>query len=75
MNYDPTKHGAGSPTGPRLLRICQVQERLQCSRSTLFQLFAEKRLPRVKLGASTRVRADALESYINGLPSSTGEVR
>ena len=54
-----------------LLTVKQVQERLNLSRTTVYQLLDEGALRGVKIGTSRRVYNRDLESYIKGLVDET----
>ena len=59
---DSTKDGAGLPT--RLLRIEEVGEILQVSRSYCYQLVQTNQLTSVQLGRSRRIRIQDLLAFI-----------
>lgn len=50
----------------KLLRICQVADRLNCSKSHAYRLLDLGVLPKVKVGvkAGYRVPADAVDRYV-----------
>jgi excisionase family DNA binding protein len=48
----------------RYLKILQVQERLQASRSWVYRALADGLLPSVRIGGITRVPEEALEAYL-----------
>ena len=50
-----------------LLRIDQVQKRLQISRTTIHRLIAQGRLNTVYIGSSVRVRESDLLQFIDEL--------
>ena len=55
---------------PRLMyRVREVSEMTGISRSNIYVLMRAGRLPWVKLGRATRVRARDLEAFIEGLPT------
>ena len=58
------------PTDSRLLSIAQVAERLSVTEAAVRKWLAQRRLPVVKLGRLTRLRACDLESVVkDGLPA------
>lgn len=54
-------------SGPDLLTLTQVAERLQLSRWSVYQLIWAGELPSVHIGRSHRVRARDLETYLDNL--------
>jgi len=46
------------------LKPGDVAAQLQCSRAQAYRLIQRKEIPSFKLGADTRVSADALEAYV-----------
>lgn len=57
----------------QLLTVTEVAGRLGVSRKTVFRLLQSEALPRIKVGASTRIAARDLEAYVDG--QRTGPVR
>lgn len=52
------------PTGPRLLRVDDVADRLAISRSMAWKLVSSGEMRSVRIGRAVRVRPSDLESYI-----------
>ena len=52
--------------GAMLLTVTEVAGRLGVSRRTVFELLKAGELPRIKVGAATRVAARDLEAYVDG---------
>lgn len=48
----------------RFYTCAEVQEKLQISRSTLYRLIHEKKLPAVRLRSSYRIRRSDLEKFL-----------
>ena len=49
---------------PQLLTVEQLQNALQVSRTTAYQLIHNRTIPSVKIGRSVRVRLSDVEDYI-----------
>lgn len=47
-----------------LLKVSEVAVRLNCSEATSWRLIRKGKLPRIKVGAGTRVPVDAVDEYI-----------
>lgn len=52
------------PSGPRLLRVDDVADRLAISRSMAWKLVSSGEMRSVRIGRAVRVRPSDLESYI-----------
>lgn len=52
-----------TPT-PALLTIAQVGERLQCSRTKVYDLMGSGQLQSVKVGALRRIPTQAVDAYL-----------
>jgi excisionase family DNA binding protein len=52
------------PTGPRLLRVDDVADRLAISRSMAWKIVSSGEMRSVRIGRAVRVRPSDLESYI-----------
>lgn len=50
-------------TAKRLLRIDQVMELLQCSRSTIYRLLADRQFEAMRVGAGLRITEASLIRY------------
>ncbi len=61
------KNLVGSKETARLLKIADCCERLACSRSKLYDLFAAGAIRTVSIGRSRRVKEDELIRYIESL--------
>ena len=58
-----------TPVDPELLSVAQVAERLSVTEAAVRKWLAQRRLPVVKLGRLTRLRAYDLEAVVkHGLP-------
>jgi len=47
-----------------LLKPQEVADELRISRAKAYQLIAEKQIPSIKVGSSTRVSTDALKTWV-----------
>ena len=54
----------GSPVVPALLKIDEAAEYLRIGQTKLYALMKARRIRRVKIGRSTRIRRSALDAYI-----------
>lgn len=52
---------------PEFLTVKQVSERLQLSKSFLYELLASGRIRSVKVGAARRIPADAVREFVASL--------
>jgi excisionase family DNA binding protein len=66
----PNEYAKLALKGVQLLTVAETCRRLGCSRSTFYLLLRSNDLAALKIRNSTRVREDALEAYIAGLPLS-----
>lgn len=62
----PQGPGTSPPQFQPLLTVDEVAELLRLSSRTIRRLIADKKLPVVRIGRAVRVRAEAVESLING---------
>ena len=57
------------PHTPRLLKVREVQKMLNIGRDAVYDLIATGGIRSVQIGRSFRVPADAVDEYIENLPS------
>jgi len=55
---------APAPQGTALLKIPEVAAELRVTRSTVYRLINEKKIPTVRVGGVTRVERTALAKFI-----------
>lgn len=55
---------APAPEGTALLKIPEVAAELRVTRSTVYRLINEKKIPTVRVGGVTRVERAALAKFI-----------
>jgi len=64
-NMDTLKHSKWSTSDlEEFLTIQQARERLQCSRSTIYNLLKARRFHKFKLNAGTRLSAKEIQDYM-----------
>ena len=51
-----------------LMTVPEVQERMKIGRTLIYRLIADRSLPAVRIGRSIRVRAAAVERYLEENP-------
>ena len=61
--FCPMTH-APAPQGTALLKIPEVAAELRVTRSTVYRLINEKKIPTVRVGGITRVERTALAKFI-----------
>ena len=59
------------PRPGRFLRIPEACAYIGVSRSRLYQLLAQRKLPARKLGHRTLIQRDELDQFLDGLPEAT----
>jgi excisionase family DNA binding protein len=52
---------------PRLLRVMEVAERLQISRSKAYELIESGAMPHYRIGGSVRVAEEQLQAYLESV--------
>lgn len=60
------RDGQGETQLERLLKIPEVAERLQLSRTTIYELLLSGRLRSVKIGRARRIPEAALDAWVQG---------
>lgn len=55
---------APTPAGTALLKIPEVAAELRVTRSTVYRLINEKKIPTVRIGGVTRIERIALAKFI-----------
>ena len=60
-------------TSEVLLKLAQVRERLQCSRSSVWRAINDRGLPVVRVGGLVRVRERDLEAWVAKYTKHSGE--